>query len=145
MIDKQLTRNFKLSEFVDSNIATRKKYAEQYQLTSSIANNIESLVVNLIQPLRDLLPDGIIHISSGYRCARVNKDAGGKPNSQHLQGLAADCTYYEGGVKNNAKLLKTLFDSGMVYDQAIEEYNGSWAHLSYVTKRKNRMMHFDIN
>lgn len=144
MIDRQLTQNFKLSEFIDSPTATRKGFTEQYNPSEDVVASIESLVINLIQPLRNLLPNGIIAISSGYRCKRVNDAVGGKDNSQHLLGDAADCSYYENGVKNNKKLLKTLISSSLVYDQAIEEYQGSWIHLSYTTKRKNRMMHFNI-
>src|SRR3990172_452364 len=31
-----------------------------------------------------------IHINSGYRCAKHNKEVGGEPNSYHMKGLAAD-------------------------------------------------------
>lgn len=31
-----------------------------------------------------------LHFNSGFRCAECNRLAGGKPNSAHLRGLAAD-------------------------------------------------------
>lgn len=42
-----------------------------------------------LETLRDVLGCPI-HIISGYRCYSHNKDIGGKPNSQHLKGNAAD-------------------------------------------------------
>lgn len=35
-----------------------------------------------------------IHITSGYRCPEHNKAVGGAPNSQHMDGIAADIKVY---------------------------------------------------
>lgn len=45
--------------------------------------------LSLLDTLRDELDD-IIIITSGYRCESYNKKVGGKPNSEHLHGNAAD-------------------------------------------------------
>ena len=34
-----------------------------------------------------------IYINSGYRCPAHNAEVGGVPNSQHVEGTAADITY----------------------------------------------------
>ena len=43
-------------------------------------------------------------ITSGYRCARHNREVGGRPNSAHLRGLAADIS-----VSNNNARFRILF------------------------------------
>ena len=51
--------------------------------------NLQRLVDLVLLPARIRL--GLpIAVSSGYRCPRLNAAVGGVPNSQHLQGLAAD-------------------------------------------------------
>lgn len=142
-INKQISNNFNLEEFLQSPTATRKKYLEQFQPSDDIIDNIEELVIKVLQPLRNLLPFGTIHITSGYRCKRVNTDVGGQINSQHLTGCAADCCYYEDGVKSNKKLEDTIVKSGLPFDQVINEFGNSWIHISHV-KNNNRGQHFSI-
>ena len=73
-MDKQLTKNFRLSEFGD----VPKKYID----------NITEVAVEL-QKVRDILCNPII-ITSGYRSPEYNKAIGGARHSQHLFGKAAD-------------------------------------------------------
>lgn len=54
---------------------------------TELTNNLAALAVRL-QAVRDKL--GPVSISSGYRDVRVNRAVGGKPNSFHLKGMAAD-------------------------------------------------------
>jgi len=50
---------------------------------------IKRELLNLLDKARDIA--GIpFKINSGYRCEKHNKEVGGKPNSSHLQGYAAD-------------------------------------------------------
>lgn len=50
---------------------------------------IKRELLNLLDEARDIA--GIpFKINSGYRCEKHNKEVGGKPNSSHLQGYAAD-------------------------------------------------------
>lgn len=143
-INYQISKNFNLSEFITSPTAIRKGYKEQMQPSDDVVDNIEALVINLLQPIRDLLPFGSIHITSGYRCKRLNDSVGSKDTSQHLSGMAADISYFEDGVKNNKKLFDTIKKSTLVYDQLIDEYNLSWVHVSYNRKGNNRKQSFKI-
>lgn len=139
----KLSKNFDLSEFVNSQTATRKGIAEQFTPPDDVVNNLEILCTELLQPLRDLLPGGIIRISSGYRCERLNESVGGKSTSQHLTGMAADVEYYENGIEKNHVIIDTVLKNNLVFDQMIDEYHLSWVHLSY-NKNGNRKQYFKI-
>ena len=139
----QLSKNFTLDEFVLSNTATRYNYEEQFAPPAEVINNLRLLTINLLQPLRDSLPDGIIRISSGYRCERLNKKVKGAKGSQHLTGQAADVQYIEKGVMDNKKIMERVLELGLDFDQMIDEYGLSWVHLSY-NEGKNRKQNFAI-
>lgn len=67
-----------------------------------------------------------IRVSSGYRCYRLNKAVGGKPNSQHLKGQAADL------VTDDLKKLGNVIRRVGGFDQLIYEHVGGarWIHVS---------------
>ena len=66
-----------------------------------------------------------IVITSGYRCPALNKAVGGKANSQHVKGQAAD-------IKWDENLLKFIINN-FHYDQLIEEHSKrtKWIHISF--------------
>lgn len=64
-------------------------------------------VHNILEPLRNLLEKPII-INSGFRSVQVNKAVGGVPNSQHLQGLAADIRVCPADIQRVFYILKAL-------------------------------------
>ena len=55
-----------------------------------VIGNINALMKNCINPIKDKFPD--IIITSVYRSVAVNKVTGGVENSQHIAGMAADIT-----------------------------------------------------
>jgi uncharacterized protein YcbK (DUF882 family) len=75
----QLTPHFHLSEFIR---------AEDPFPNAEVLDHLQQLAQRL-QTLRDLinLP---IRITSGYRSREHNLAVGGKPDSYHLKGMAAD-------------------------------------------------------
>ena len=125
--DEDLSKNFKLSEFVYSRKAIENGIPNIPSATE-IAS-LKDLVVNVLQPIRDYWGK-IIDISSGYRCSALNKLVGGAYNSQHITGKACDFTVR--GIDNIVvvKALKQLKEQGKIkYDQLILE--PSWIHISY--------------
>ena len=96
------------------------------------------LIVFCLQPIRNLINKPII-ITSGYRCANLNKILGGAVNSQHLNGQAADFI-----VKNMTpeKIINIILKSDIKFDQLINEHD-KWVHISY-NKEKNRHQVFKI-
>jgi zinc D-Ala-D-Ala carboxypeptidase len=136
----QLSKNFTLSEFLNSNNATRLGIKEQFAPPPEVVKNLTILCEKILQPLRDSLPNGFIRISSGYRCPRLNAAVKGQPTSQHLTGKAADVEYINGnGVMDNHWLFDQIEALGLDYDQRINEFGLSWVHLSYdAAKPKQR-------
>lgn len=74
------------------------------QLPPFARENIEALVENVLDPLRERYGKPIV-VNSGYRCPKHNKEVGGVANSQHLRGEAADIRPAD---PNDLKLLRQL-------------------------------------
>lgn len=120
-----ITQNFRLEELTHSNTAKARGLKNEPSLEH--IENLRRLVVKVLQPLRELFGKSMV-ISSGYRSLEVNKAVGGVPNSQHTKGQAADIS-----VSDPRKLLATLLNSGIVFDQAILYQDGrnNFLHISY--------------
>lgn len=123
--------NFTISELCVSNKA-RELGIKNIPTDAATMDNLFYLITECLQPLRDKLKRPII-ITSGYRCPKVNQAVGGKPNSQHQTGQAADI--HVNGMRTD-ELINFIVKSGIVYDQLLNEYD-SWVHISYA-KGKNR-------
>ena len=82
-----LSQNFTLQELIYSD--TANAYKINNTPSEPVINNLKALCLNVLQPLRNALGCPII-ISSGFRCAELNKCVGGAANSGHLYGQAAD-------------------------------------------------------
>jgi len=127
-----ISKNFTLEEMLSS--ATAKDNKIENKPTLEIIKNIQALVDNTLQPVRDLYGK-VIHINSGYRCPALNKAIGGAVNSQHLEGKAADIT--TGSPSTNKELFDLILKSDIPFDQLIDEYFYKWIHISY-NEGKNR-------
>lgn len=125
----KLTENFYLDEFTVSQVAVRHGYMNDPN-EKQIAN-LRLLCVNVLQPLREII-NVPISINSGFRCFDVNVAVGGKNNSQHLEGKAADF------IIPALKLIDVLSIvlQNLPFDQLIYEY-GRWIHVSW-NGEKNR-------
>lgn len=135
----QLSENFTLSEFIKSETANKHGFAEQFQPPDNIVDNLEKLCINVLQPLRKLI--GQITVSSGYRCQRLNTAVGGKNNSQHMTGHAADIQFFDNGKLNNQMIVDTVMVNKIQFDQMIWENGGKWIHISF-KEGKNRNQYF---
>ena len=96
---------------------------------------LEVLVLALLDPLREIW-GAPIYVNSGYRSPALNKAVGGVANSQHMKGQAADIT--TGNTASNRKLFALIRDGGFDFDQLIDEADGTWIHVSYVSPTENR-------
>lgn len=125
----KLTKNFTLEEFLKSDTATERNIRNTP--TKEAEAHIRELAESL-QSIREAFGKPI-KISSGYRCATLNKAVGGATSSQHMTGYAADIKPAAGTM---AELKAAILEWAKKnkYDQIIMEQcdkNGipTWIHF----------------
>lgn len=134
--------NFTVNELCKSKTATRKGIDNTP--TPKAKENLEKLIKNVLQPLRDKFGEPII-VDSGYRCPKLNTAVGGAKTSQHLYGQAADIRTVSDTVTDNKRLFDTakkmIDDKEIIVGQLINEYNYNWVHISIPDERhKNQII-----
>ena len=129
----RLSKNFSRAEIEHSN--TAKRLGISNEMSEKHLENMQRLIDNLIQPMRDAI--GPIRISSGYRSPKLNKAIGGSSRSQHSKGEALDLQFWEKGKMNNRVIYEWVLESGVEFDQMINEFDFSWIHIS-LKSRENR-------
>ena len=122
--------NFSITELIHSDNAI--KAGIDNTPTISDIDNLLNLIFFCLQPIRDKLKKPMI-ITSGFRNSQVNFLAGGKGNSQHLDGKAAD--FIVKGMTPK-QIIDFIVKTNIEYDQLINEYN-KWVHISF-NKNHNR-------
>lgn len=129
----QLSEHFALEELLVSQTATAENITEQFEPSDEVIANLRELATNFLEPLRAAISEKLgvdtpIHITSGYRCPRLNAAIGGVPNSQHQFGQAADTHIDAMSIEDWYQFVKA---SGLPYDQLLQEF-GEWAHISHI-------------
>ena len=125
-------KHFTIAELCRSTTADRLGINNKCKLEH--IDNLTALVNNVLDPLRDWYGKPLT-VSSGYRCAALNKAVKGASNSQHMSGQAADL---DTGDRQQNKLLFDYIQKNLPFDQLIDESNFSWVHVSYRADGKNR-------
>lgn len=97
----QITKNFSWEEMQYSQTAERLKIDNS--VPEKYRGNMERLCKEVLQPIREAWGRPIV-VSSGYRCAKLNKAVGGVNTSQHAYGSAADIHTVENTLGENKKL-----------------------------------------
>ena len=132
----KLSKNFALSEITHSN--TAKRLGIDNEPTEAHLQNMQYLVENLLQPLRDSI--GPIRISSGYRNPSLNRAIGGSVSSQHCKGEALDIQFWQMGKMMNELIYEWILDSGLEFDQMINEFDFAWIHISLKAKDNRKQV-----
>ena len=128
MKQKQLTKNFNISEF---------KCKDGSDVPAELENNVQELANNL-QVIRnkfclELGYDMPLTILSGYRSLEHNKKVKGAKNSQHLLAKASDITLKDKSLLNHLYILiKELIDTEEIKAGGITFY------------RDKNFIHYDI-
>lgn len=125
----RITSHFGAAEFVTSEVAARR--GVDNTPTADAWDNLLALAVNVLEPARVAL--GGLHITSGYRCPRLNAAIGGARDSQHMYGEAADVVPLACSL---GELLRWIV-ANTPFDQVIYEF-GAWIHVSHVRGRAGR-------
>ena len=133
----QLSKHFKLEEFIKSQTATRMGIDNKPG--AGDIKNLENLCYEILEPVRAKFEKPII-ITSGYRSEALCEAIGSKKTSQHSKGQAVDFEVI--GVPN---IQVAYWIQGNVdFDQLILEYYSPddgqkvWVHVSYNEKGDNR-------
>ncbi len=123
---------------------TRSRIAERQNIDNTpppqAVTHLQQLVEHILDPLREAWGNPIV-VNSGYRCPKLNKAVGGAPHSQHMKGQAADIT--TGSQQGNRRLYTLLRQLNLPIDQAINEHDFSWLHVSFGPR--HRRQYFAIN
>lgn len=134
-----MSKNFTIAEMTYSSTAKMKGINNTPSPT--VVKNLNALIDNVLQPLRDWYGKPI-HVTSGYRCKALNKAVGGVWNSQHMTGEAADIVGHNYAMPETKKLFDGIINLGLPFDQLIWEKNkqGSyWVHVSFSTRNRKQI------
>ena len=132
----RLSKNFVLSEITRSNTAKRKGISNEPKQEHLI--NLQRLVTNLIQPMRNAL--GPIRVTSGYRSPKLNRSIGGSSKSQHCKGQALDLQFWKDGQMINKEIYSWVLKSDIEFDQMINEFDFAWIHISLKEKDNRKQV-----
>ena len=129
---KELTASFKATQLGIKNEPTKQALV-----------NLESLVLNILDPMRAAWGGGII-VTSGYRSAALNKAVGGSTTSAHRYGYAADIVPADKRISVfKAFCVKWLKENEISFDQYIDEADGSeWVHIAIKSPNGNQRRQF---
>lgn len=130
----KLTKNFTINELIYS--VTAEANGIDNRASVSVVANLKALCENVLQPLRDHF-NKPVKVTSGYRCLELNQKIGGKHNSQHLTGHAADIIVPGVPLLDVYEYIRTT----LPYDQLLLETNckgTKWIHVSYQKNARNR-------
>lgn len=123
-----LTAHFSLREMCASGTAIR--LGIKNEPSEEVINRLQQLCEHVLEPLRQRF--GVIRITSGYRCDRLNRAVGGVKNSQHRLGEAADI--HVSNIEVGRKMFRYIKEN-LEFDQLlferIQENGACWLHVSF--------------
>lgn len=117
-----LSEELLLEELEFSQVAIRRNFDNR--VPELKVPNIRILVNSLLQPVQKRLGSRLI-ITSGYRCARLNREMAGSRNSAHMLGLAADIRVPG---MSPYEVTECVAESDLPYDVVMHEF-GRWTHV----------------
>lgn len=119
-------QHFTIAELTAS--ATARRLGIDNTPSPEVIAALTDLTERVLDPLREAWGRPII-VTSGYRCAELNKAVGGVATSHHLRGMAADIT--TGDRTDNRRLFQLASSLPLPFTQLIDEKGFSWIHISY--------------
>ena len=131
---------FKLKEFTRSTTAKRLKIDNTPN--DEVIRNIQYVVQMILDPKKKIIQAPII-ITSGYRCAALNKAVGGVSNSWHTKGNAADLRIKD---EEEAEVIFQALKTLPSVDTVLFEHSATsiWMHVQWDMTKTPRH-HFNFN
>lgn len=134
----QLTNNFTLEEFIQSDTADRLQISNIP--TSAVLDSLK-YTAECMELVRSKLANNPIQITSAFRCLSLNAAIGSKSTSQHIKGEAVDFKCPKFG--SPRLIVQALIHSGISYDQLILEFD-NWVHISFIKSNpRNQVLIID--
>lgn len=139
-----MAKYFKVAEMLKS------ETAEKNQINNTPSVEVEQNIEELLEVLDDLREfyGKPIRITSGFRCAELNRLVRGVSTSAHIIGYAADLRPVGDTFENfKASVLKWLKKNRVKFDQCIIERNKNtqWVHFGlYNRKGQQRGQQFSL-
>lgn len=135
-----LSQHFTLEEFTRSELATRLGIdnTPSDQILDALYNTAAGM-----ERVRTVLDDVECHITSGYRCLKLNAALHSKPTGQHPKGEAADFVAPKFGTPLQV-CREILKEADFIdFDQMI--FEGTWVHISFsdTPRREVLTAHFN--
>lgn len=135
-------KHFTMAEFTSSETARAKGLDNTP--TAAHRENLEMLVVQLLDPLREAWAvrcanehwgSPALTVTSGYRSAVLNRAVGGSATSAHCCGFAADLVPQNGRLADFKRFCRDWL-RGRRFDQLISEEEDAagvprWLHIGY--------------
>lgn len=134
-LNEKITKNFTYGEMIKSSTAKRLGI-NNIPPNDKIWKNLELLVINCLQPIRDKF--GPIKITSGYRSPELCVAIGSSINSNHTRGQAADIEPFY-----NVSLIEILnyVYKNINFRELILEYpTDGWLHITYRENGNNKQL-----
>lgn len=116
-----LTKNFNIDQLIFSETAQR--LGIQNFPSREVVENLRLLCVNVLEPIYRI---DQFRVSSGYRCAELNKAIGSSSTSHHTRGMAVDLVPNKMIIND---LIRTIKNKKIPLTQCILEFG--WIHVSY--------------
>lgn len=130
-----LSPNFTLAELTVSSTAKRLGISN-----TPDAATLERLKLCawMMQNVRRILEDHAIKVTSGWRSKTVNKAVGGSPTSDHMSGWCVD--FQCPGFGTPYEIVARLEQSGIAFDQLINEQEKGIVHISFAPTLRNQVL-----
>lgn len=133
-LDAFISDNFQYWEFVSSDKAVR--LGIKNIPTETEWRNIEALVHNVLQPMREVL-DMPIQVNSGFRCHELNKAVGSSNTSFHRLGCAADI---DSDTIPLMEILQAAYQQPKWSEIIAEYFPHGWVHVAYKEGDNRKML-----